>query len=137
MSWHIENGGGAGSFLPTGTKIWNPAVYNESLDQWTFDSTNLDSQLGVDCFYIITVRAIDRAGLTQTKYQASGEIARMRTTLDGIQADTEPVVPPEYFESTRVRAVLMVELAIESFELESRWLRRVEERLAETSDGAR
>jgi hypothetical protein len=54
------------------------------------------------------------------------EIARARATLLAINADTEPIVPAEYFDSTRVRANLMVELTIELFETELRWLDRLE-----------
>ncbi|PIP85184.1 MAG: hypothetical protein COR54_00200, partial [Elusimicrobia bacterium CG22_combo_CG10-13_8_21_14_all_63_91] len=68
---------GGGSWGPVGP-VWNPAVYNQSLDQWTFTSTNLDSNLGVDCFYIVTVRATDKVGTRQTKFQGAGEIARFR-----------------------------------------------------------
>ncbi len=57
------------------------------------------------------------------------ELVRERATLEAINADTEPIVPAAYFDSTRVRAVLMVELMIEYFETELGWLRSVGVRL--------
>lgn len=53
------------------------------------------------------------------------QLTSKRHALAAITADTEPVVPAAYFESTRSRAVLMVELAIDVLETELKWLERL------------